>query len=77
MNVPIDTARLREEILAWMSPPPGDAGALRDALRRVLDDAPLRASLVAAGAGRAAEFSLDRLAERFIDVYETAIALGP
>jgi hypothetical protein len=26
VNAPIDTARLREEILAWMSPPPGDAG---------------------------------------------------
>ena len=26
MNAPIDTARLRDEILAWMTPPSGDAG---------------------------------------------------
>jgi hypothetical protein len=43
----------------------------------VLDDADLRSTLIAAGARRAAEFSLDRLAERFVGVYETAIALGP
>jgi phosphatidylinositol alpha-mannosyltransferase len=60
-----------------LMPPPGDAPALRDALRRVLDDAALRDRLVEAGARRAAEFSLDHLAERFIDVYETAIAVGP
>ena len=60
-----------------LMPAPGDALALRDALRRVIDDATLRASLVEAGTRRAAEFSLDHLAERFVGVYETAIAVGP
>ena len=56
--------------------PPGDPEALRVALRRLLDADELRARLVAAGEQRVAEFSLDHLAERFVTVYETAIALG-
>jgi phosphatidylinositol alpha-mannosyltransferase len=54
--------------------PPNDAGALRDALRRVLDDAGLRAELVASGEQRAAEFSMRHLAERFLAIYESALA---
>jgi phosphatidyl-myo-inositol alpha-mannosyltransferase len=54
--------------------PPNDADALRDALRRVLDDESRRAELVASGEQRAAEFSMRRLAERFLGVYESAIA---
>jgi phosphatidylinositol alpha-mannosyltransferase len=54
--------------------PPGDPDALRDALRRVLGDARLRAGLVAAGRERADEFSMVRLAERFTGIYERAIA---
>jgi hypothetical protein len=46
----------------------------RDALRRVLGDARLRAGLVAAGLERADEFSMVRLAERFTGIYERAIA---
>jgi phosphatidyl-myo-inositol alpha-mannosyltransferase len=53
--------------------PPHDAGALRDALRRVLDDAGRRAELVASGEQRASEFSMRRLAEQFLAVYESAI----
>jgi phosphatidylinositol alpha-mannosyltransferase len=53
---------------------PNDAGALRDALRRVLDDPGRRAELVASGEQRAAEFSMRHLAERFLAVYESAIA---
>jgi phosphatidylinositol alpha-mannosyltransferase len=56
--------------------PPGDPEALRAGLRRLLDADDLRARLVAAGELRAGEFSLERLAERFIGVYETAIAVG-
>jgi phosphatidylinositol alpha-mannosyltransferase len=56
--------------------PPGDPEALRLALRRVLDADDLRARLVAEGEQRVAEFSLDRLAERLLPVYETAIAVG-
>ncbi len=58
----------REAILV----PPGDAHALRLALRRVLDDPACRHELVEAGATRAAGFSLTDLAERFIAIYERA-----
>lgn len=48
---------------------PGDAAALRDALRRVLDDAVLRRALGEAGHRRAAEFSMTQLAKAFVDRY--------
>ena len=53
--------------------PPGDAGALADALRRVLGGADLRRHLVAAGEARAAEFAMDRLAERYAELYASAL----
>jgi phosphatidylinositol alpha-mannosyltransferase len=53
--------------------PPNDAGALRDALRRLLDDPARRAELIACGEQRAAEFSMRHLAERFLAIYESAI----
>ncbi len=56
--------------------PPGDAEALRAGLRRILDADALRSDLIEAGEQRVAEFSLTRLAERYIPVYETAIAVG-
>lgn len=56
--------------------PPADVTALRGALRRVLDEPSLAARLVAAGSARAAEFSLARLAERLVPVYERAMATG-
>jgi phosphatidylinositol alpha-mannosyltransferase len=55
---------------------PGDPDALRAGLRRLLDADTLRADLVARGEQRVGEFSLTRLAERYIPVYETAIAVG-
>lgn len=54
--------------------PPGDAAGLGAALRLVLDDPTLAASLAAAGCQRAATFSMDRLAERYLDLYRSAIA---
>ena len=57
--------------------PPGEVDALRDALRRVLDDAALRARLVEAGRARAAEFSMARLAERYLELYENAVVAAP
>lgn len=63
----------REAVLV----PPEDPEALRDALRRVLDDAELRGRLVDAGRARADELSLDRLAQSFEERYETAIARRP
>jgi phosphatidylinositol alpha-mannosyltransferase len=50
---------------------PGDPTALRDALGRVLADQGLRESLVAAGRARAGEFSMARLAEAFLERYES------
>jgi phosphatidyl-myo-inositol alpha-mannosyltransferase len=55
--------------------PPDDPAALRSALRRVLDDVSLRSSLVEAGRDRASEFSMRRLAEAYVRVYEQAMAL--
>jgi len=59
----------REAVLV----PPDDPDALASALRRVLDDPPLRSSLVAAGRVRADEFSMDHLADAFVERYELAI----
>lgn len=53
---------------------PGDAAALRAALRGLLDDPVRRATLVAGGATRAADLSMDRLAEEYLDLYARAIA---
>jgi phosphatidyl-myo-inositol alpha-mannosyltransferase len=52
---------------------PGDPVALRNALRRLLDDADLRFRLVAAATQRAAEFSMRRLAERYLELYDRAL----
>ncbi|HUF84047.1 MAG TPA: glycosyltransferase family 4 protein [Acidimicrobiia bacterium] len=57
--------------------PPGDPDALRSALRRLLDDAAQRDRLVEAGRRRADELSMARLAERFVPIYEEAVAAGP
>lgn len=54
--------------------PPGDADALRTALRVLLDDPGRRAALVAEGRRRADEFSMAHVAERFLPLYERAMA---
>jgi phosphatidylinositol alpha-mannosyltransferase len=48
---------------------PGDADELAAALRRVLADRSLRDRLVASGEARAAEFSMERLAELYLGMY--------
>jgi len=53
--------------------PPGDVGALRDALRLVLDDDHVRARLIASGHERAEQFSMRRLAERYLELYARAL----
>ena len=60
----------REAVLV----PPGDAEALRGALRSLLDDPARRAALVTDGRKRADEFSMTHLAERFLPLYERAMA---
>jgi len=57
------------EVDALMTPP-GDAVALGSAINRVLGDQSLAADLVAAGEHRANEFSMDRLAELYLALYE-------
>ena len=54
--------------------PPGDSRALAVALRRVLDDRDLAGELVAAAETRAAHFSMDGLAERYVELYRTVLA---
>ena len=56
--------------------PPGDSAALGAALRRVLEDPSLAASLSTAGGMRAGAFSMDSLAERYVELYRTAISTG-
>jgi phosphatidylinositol alpha-mannosyltransferase len=53
--------------------PPGDADALRRALRCLLDDPGYGARLAAAGRERAVEFSMPRLAQRYLELYEQAL----
>jgi phosphatidylinositol alpha-mannosyltransferase len=54
--------------------PPGDAGSLAAALDDVLSDPKLRADLVARGDVRAQELSIDRLAERYLELYRQVAA---
>jgi phosphatidyl-myo-inositol alpha-mannosyltransferase len=53
--------------------PPGDVEALRGALRRLLDDPALRERLVASGHERAEQFSMRRLAQRYLELYTRAL----
>lgn len=53
--------------------PPGDVEALRGALRRLLDDPALRERLVASGHQRAEQFSMRRLAQRYLELYTRAL----
>ncbi len=50
--------------------PPGDPAALARELIRVLSDDPLADSLRTAGLHQARRFSLDALAERYVEIYE-------
>ena len=56
--------------------PPGDAEALAGALDSLLTD-PVRAeALVASGEERVQGFSMDRLADRYVELYERVGAGG-
>ncbi len=52
---------------------PGDPRALAAGIRRVLDDPDLAAQLVLGGEARAEEFSMDHLADRYLECYARAI----
>jgi phosphatidylinositol alpha-mannosyltransferase len=51
--------------------PPGDADALAAALAKVLENPTCAERLVASGRERAEEFSMDNLAAKYADLYET------
>ncbi|HUJ66200.1 MAG TPA: glycosyltransferase family 4 protein, partial [Acidimicrobiales bacterium] len=53
--------------------PPGDAGELAKALRHALNRGPDVTGMIDSGLERAASFSLDSLARRYMDLYEIAI----
>ena len=50
--------------------PPGDVDALSDALAKVLENPTCAERLVASGQQRAEEFSMDNLAERYVELYQ-------
>lgn len=66
-----DVARHEREALLVK---PGDVDDLARALRAMLDDRSRRDVLVVAGRTRADEFSMDRIAQQFIGIYERALA---
>ena len=55
--------------------PPGEAELLARALTKVLEDQELAQGLTEAGTKRVAEFSMERLAEIYVEKYERAIAI--
>lgn len=65
---------LIDDDLQGLLVPPGDAASLAAALRRVLDDAALRARLGEAGRVRAEAFSTVAMARGTASVYERALA---
>ena len=62
----------RHEVDALLVPP-GDAGALAAAVRRLLDEPDLCDRLVTAGEARAEEFAMERLADRYVELYDQAL----
>jgi len=57
--------------------PPGDPARLATAIERLLDDAPARARLRAAGRAKAAEYAWLRIAERVEEIYLEALGVVP
>jgi phosphatidylinositol alpha-mannosyltransferase len=57
--------------------PPGDVPALAGALNAVLSDPSLRSRLVASGTERARDFSMDRLAEAYLELYQQVSTPAP
>ena len=53
--------------------PPGDPRALGAAITRVLGDSNVAASLVEGGRARAEELSMDRLSEKYLEIYDRVI----
>ncbi|MHB0878424.1 MAG: glycosyltransferase family 4 protein [Anaerolineae bacterium] len=70
-----DTSSMPEVIGdAGLLVPPDDFEALAVSLWRILSDDELRATLVRRGLQRAATFSVDKMAERTLELYRTVLA---
>jgi rhamnosyl/mannosyltransferase len=73
-NLPTGVPWVNQDGVTGLIVPPRDAGALADALRRLLEDAALRRTLGTNGRRRAeAMFSRDRTIEAFKDLIETTV----
>lgn len=57
--------------------PPGDGAALSATIAQVLGDADLRHRLESSGTNRASEFSMDRLAQRYLGLYDQVTTAAP
>lgn len=53
--------------------PPGETAALAAAIQKVLTDRDLARELVLSGESRAAEFSMDHLADRYLELYDRVL----
>ncbi len=53
--------------------PPGDAAALAEGLRAVLDDASYARSLTASGSLHVTGFTMERLADRYLELYDPLV----
>ena len=72
-NLPTGVPFVNQDGVTGLIVPPGDAGALAAALRRLIDDPELRARLGAQARDRArAMFSLDAMTSGVMDVYREA-----
>jgi glycosyltransferase involved in cell wall biosynthesis len=73
-NLPTGVPWVNQDGVTGLIVPPGDAGALASAVRRILEDATLRRTLGANARLRAeAMFSRDRTVEAFKDLVETTV----
>ena len=67
-------ARVGRQAREALLVPPGDPKALGAAITRILGDSTVAASLVEGGRTRADELSMDRLSERYLEIYERVTA---
>jgi glycosyltransferase involved in cell wall biosynthesis len=73
-DLPTGVPWVNEHGVTGLIVPPGDAAALAAALRRLLEDAPLRAKLGDTARERARErFGQARMVERFVEVVESVV----
>jgi glycosyltransferase involved in cell wall biosynthesis len=74
-NLPSGVPWVSQHGVTGLTVPPGDAGALAAAVNRLLDDAPLRKQLGAAGQDRVRrEFTADIMGRRIAAIYDEVLA---